>query len=106
MAYQEPQIIRCCICGCNIPINDDRTCFSCLSPKLDFTSGISRKVSIKNCPHCKRYDFGRWMYCEWESKELIVQLLKKVKGLQGLSIKDAFFLYSEEHSKRIIVIDN
>jgi nonsense-mediated mRNA decay protein 3 len=43
------------------------------------------------------------VYCELESKELLSICLKRVKGLGKVKLIDAKFLFTEAHSKRLVV---
>ena len=57
------------------------------------------------CPECQRYlqPPNHWVRAELESKELLHICLKKVRGLNKYVVKDASFMYTEEHSKRLKV---
>jgi nonsense-mediated mRNA decay protein 3 len=49
---------------------------------------------------------GRWIRCEHESPELLALCLKRIKNLgtpKGAKLIDAKFIWTEEHSRRIVV---
>ena len=49
---------------------------------------------------------SRWLRCDPESAELLTLCLKKIKNLgnpKGARLVDAKFVWTEEHSRRIIV---
>ena len=44
-----------------------------------------------------------WVACSLESRELLRVCLTRLKGLKGVHLVDAGFLWTEPHSKRIKV---
>jgi nonsense-mediated mRNA decay protein 3 len=97
--------IFCPICGASfIPLETQTNiCLSCLSSQSNIAGGIVKEGIICQCRNCRRYQRPPWVYCERESKELLALCLKKIKGLQGLKIIDAGFIWTEPHSRRIKV---
>ncbi|KAL3320582.1 ribosome-binding protein [Cichlidogyrus casuarinus] len=81
-------------------------CLPCLSSNVDITEGISKQNTITYCSKCDRYlnGPGKWMPAQLESKELLSLCLKKVRGLsRSLKLKDAQFLYTEPHSRKLLI---
>jgi len=58
------------------------------------------------CLHFRKASTNRWVRVEAESPELLAICLKKVKNLgtaKGARLVDAKFVWTEEHSRRILV---
>jgi nonsense-mediated mRNA decay protein 3 len=60
-------------------------------------------AEVQRCRDCGRYcqPPQRWVYCDWESKELLSLCLKRLRGLSKVKLVDACFIWTEPHSKRI-----
>jgi len=61
---------------------------------------------VHECRRCGRWETSKkkWKRCEWESADLLGVVLKLIKIKKGgPMIKDASFVYTEEHSMRIKV---
>ena len=95
----------CCVCGVSMPANKVNTCALCLQGEHDVTADFSKSGVLNRCKGCERYakDTTGWIKCEAESKTLLALCLKKIKGLQKVSLVDACFIWTEAHSKRIKV---
>ena len=76
-------------------------CLNCVRTQVDITQFVSQTGSVNQCRGCLRWLGPPWMEVEWESRELMMILLKKVHGLQRVKLVDASFVYTESHSKRV-----
>ena len=100
--------VLACVCltrGRVFPAADGGQCNNCLKTRVDITEGIPREGVIQRCRGCGRYldPPQRWVACELETKELMAVCLKRVKGLAGVKLIDASFIWTEPHSRRIKV---
>mmetsp|Transcript_9787 Transcript_9787/g.18344 ORF Transcript_9787/g.18344 Transcript_9787/m.18344 type:complete len:531 (+) Transcript_9787:752-2344(+) len=95
----------CCVCGVSMKPNRVNTCHQCLQTENDITNLFSKNGVLLKCKGCERYSKSNdgWIYCAPESKALLALCLKKIKGLQNVSLVDANFIWTEAHSKRIKV---
>eukprot|EP00770_Monocercomonoides_exilis_P015987 MONOS_15938.1-p1 / transcript=MONOS_15938.1 / gene=MONOS_15938 / organism=Monocercomonoides_exilis_PA203 / gene_product=60S ribosomal export protein / transcript_product=60S ribosomal export protein / location=Mono_scaffold01417:7267-8735(+) / protein_length=299 / sequence_SO=supercontig / SO=protein_coding / is_pseudo=false len=116
---EQPEIgkILCCICGKLISPNPSNTCPDCLLTEVDITEGIPRQSTLALCQGCGRFSLGStgsvkskytlhrktWFKCELESMELLTLCLKSLKGLNSVKLVDAKFIWTEPHSKRVII---
>ncbi|ELA41589.1 uncharacterized protein VICG_01337 [Vittaforma corneae ATCC 50505] len=98
-------MIHCCKCGIEIEPNMRSICFRCLNNETDVTRSIKTSMAIETCRGCKRYFFPSkgWKVLSWGSQDLLIFLLGRNKSLKGLNIVDSNFVYTEEHSMRMIV---
>ena len=80
-------------------------CVTCLTNEVDITEGIPKQCTLFHCKNCDRYlqPPEYWVQCQLESRELLGVCLKKLKGLHKVNLKDASFIWTEPHSKRIKV---
>ncbi|KAH7831073.1 putative 60S ribosomal export protein [Monocercomonoides exilis] len=97
--------ILCCVCGAPITPNPSNKCAECLRAQVDITEGISRQNIVVFCRGCERYlqPPKTWVTCTLESRELLTICLKTLKGLNKVRLVDARFLWTEPHSRRLIV---
>jgi len=97
--------IPCCLCGTMIKSNPANMCLNCLKTQVDITEGIPKQQQIFWCRGCGRYQRNTgWIFAEFESKELLTLLLKKIKNLNKIvKLKDATFQWTEPHSRRLKV---
>ncbi|KAI5193275.1 60S ribosomal export protein NMD3 [Nematocida minor] len=91
----------CCLCGTD-SMFDSPMCFNCSVrelPKLKLET--SRQVD--RCSTCMRYSVppSGWTTLRFEGPEMLAYLLKKIPELAKLKLVDAYFIHSEEHSKRV-----
>jgi len=95
--------VLCCVCGVSMKPNKVNTCAQCLQSSHDVTSEFAKQAVLLRCKACERFQKATqgWIYCALESKPLLALCLKKIKGLQKVSLVDATFIWTEEHSKRI-----
>lgn len=100
-----PSKILCCLCGVLTEPNNFNTCLNCLKHQVNITEGIPKKAQLSQCPKCQRYlqPPSRWITAAPESKELISICLRKLPSLSKLHLVDANFVWTESHSKRILV---
>eukprot|EP00939_MAST-03C_sp_MAST-3C-sp1_P004437 g4437.t1 len=98
--------IRCCVCGVMTKPNSANMCLRCLAPEIDLTTSFGGdELDVFQCRTCKKYQNKNriWMSCEWESREFLGLLLKRIKALKRLKLVDASFVYTEPHSRRVKV---
>lgn len=81
---------------------DGSMCFDCAVrelPKLKFES----MREVDRCSTCMRYSVppSGWTTLRFEGPEMLAYLLKKIPELSKLKLVDAYFIHSEEHSKRV-----
>lgn len=85
--------------------NPSGTCTECLRANEDITDGLDRTGILVQCGKCDRWhiDLDRWSHHELESPSLLALCLKKLKLTQQHKIRDASFIWTEPHCKRIKV---
>lgn len=93
--------ILCCLCALPIAPNPSNMCVNCLQSNVDISSDILKNITIFQCKNCFRYQRPPYVALEWESREMLAFLLKKLKNLSKVRLVDANFVYTESHSKRI-----
>ncbi|TBU05828.1 ribosomal export protein Nmd3 [Hamiltosporidium magnivora] len=94
-------MILCCKCGTQIEPRNLNMCDFCRATEMS-TTDFKKDDMIECCRSCSRYLYNKsWYSAEWHSKELLDILLKKVSS--KYEINDAHFLYTEPHSKRILI---
>ena len=100
---EQKATILCPLCGIKFTPDQTNICPTCSMA----SAGSGRLLSVtedqKICTYCHRYERPPWVHCQAESAELLAVLLKKVKGLNKVEIKDAKFVWTEPHSRRIKV---
>ena len=106
-----PSAIACCLCGVKVPA--DRTvegmCANCLNTEVDVTEGIERQLDVEMCRTCEQAGVNRWfrnpqwIALEPESAELLSLCLRKIRGLKGVQVVDASWIWTEPHSRRLKV---
>lgn len=98
-------MIHCCKCGIEIEPNARNVCFRCLNNETDVTRNIKTAMTIETCRGCKRYFSPPrgWKALSWGSQDLLIFLLGRNKSLKGVNIADSSFIYTEEHSMRMVV---
>ena len=69
----------------------------------DAAAFLPATAEVQCCRDCGRYcqPPQKWVYCDWESKQLLTLCLKRLRGLSRLKLVDAGFVWTEPHSKRI-----
>lgn len=97
--------VACPDCGNLFVPSQTKTlkCGTCISKNNDISVGITRQAVLNWCRYCKRFQRPPWVYCEYESKELLSICLKKIRGLNKVKLIDAAFRWTEEHSRRVRV---
>jgi len=62
-------------------------------------------ASVSFCRNCERFlsPPQAWVQAKPESSELLAICLKRLKGLNKVRLKDAHFIWTEPHSKRLRV---
>ncbi|EAY01212.1 NMD3 family protein [Trichomonas vaginalis G3] len=104
MDFQQTAVkIPCCICGIMIEPNPNNMCVECFRRRLNQKEGVPEQLEINYCRDCGRYQesLTHWVNAELESKELLQICIKKFSP--NLKIRDAKFLWTEPHSKRLRV---
>ncbi|CAG0914355.1 unnamed protein product [Notodromas monacha] len=95
----------CCDCGKAIEPNSANMCVECIRSRVDITEHIPKQSNLQFCKFCERYlnPPNTWMVCPPESRELLTLCLKRLRALTSVRLIDASFVWTEPHSKRIIV---
>ncbi|CAF2187980.1 hypothetical protein IGI04_028267 [Brassica rapa subsp. trilocularis] len=95
--------VLCCKCGVPMPPNAANMCVNCLRSEVDITEGLQKSIQIFYCPECGCYlqPPKTWIKAQWESKELLTFCIKRLKNLNKVKLKNAEFVWTEPHSKRI-----
>lgn len=95
--------IPCCICGTLIEPNNMNMCVDCLRDRTKFADNVPTTSSIIYCRSCGRYQTGKttWSHMELDSPELLQLCIKRLSGMKDKRVKDAKFLFTEPHSRRI-----
>ncbi|WFD30826.1 ribosome-binding protein [Malassezia sp. CBS 17886] len=104
-APSAPGMVLCADCGVPIEPNNANLCVNCLRNSVDITDVIPKQASINFCRNCERYlnPPNTWVIAALESRELLAICLKKLKGLKHVRLIDASFVWTEPHSKRLLV---
>jgi len=95
--------IVCCMCGTKMQPNGVNMCDKCMHDQYDITEGIALSTEIVQCQRCEKWHIknDRWMAFELESPQLLGVCLKRVKGLHNVKIREANWIWTEPHSKRL-----
>ena len=98
-------LVACCLCGQSTVYNASGMCGGCLVGQVDLTEGMDKSSTLIQCGKCGRWhiDLDRWNHHEMESNSLLSLCLKKMRLPHECKIKEACFLWTEPHSKRIKV---
>ncbi|EIJ89376.1 60S ribosomal export protein NMD3 [Nematocida parisii] len=93
--------MRCCLCGSE-SMFDTSMCYECTVRELPKLS-IDTTREVDRCGTCMRYSVppSGWTTLRFEGPEMLAYLLKKVPELARMKLVDAYFIHSEEHSKRV-----
>lgn len=97
--------IKCCNCGTNTLPSIYNMCRRCLSSEIDISSTISKTETVEWCKACERYLVPpkKYQFFEWNSVDLLAMLLRKNKYLENVKLISSKFLFTEVHSKRILI---
>ena len=97
--------IACCLCGALMVYNPSGTCTECLRANEDILAGLDTTGVLVQCGKCDRWHIeqDRWHHHEIESASLLALCLKKLKVTAAHRIRDACFVWTEPHCKRIKV---
>ncbi|XP_013614629.1 PREDICTED: 60S ribosomal export protein NMD3-like [Brassica oleracea var. oleracea] len=97
--------VVCCKCGVPMPPNAANMCVNCLRSEFDITEGLQKSIQIFYCPECGCYlqPPKTWIKAQWESRDLLSFCIKRLKNLNKVRLKNAEFVWTEPHSKRIKV---
>lgn len=98
-------MIACCNCGLKIIPNNKNMCEMCIIMTSNLTSKIKISTIIETCRGCNKYFIppSTWKFFEWGSQELLIFCLERNKTIKKLNIVDSNFIYTEEHSKKMII---
>lgn len=108
---QTPGLVACCICGSRTPSDRmvEGMCTDCVSSTIDITAGIESNLDIEMCRTCANsgvyrwYRNPQWAVYEPESAELLSLCVRRIRGLKGLSVVDASWVWTEPHARRLKV---
>lgn len=98
---QQKASILCPLCGLKFTPDSSNICPSCTLSSIDNENMLYPGEEQLYCTYCQRYERPPWINCDRESPELLAILVKKVKGLGKSEVKEAKFVWTEPHSKRI-----
>lgn len=98
-------MILCYKCGIVIEPKFYNLCERCTSMSITIADKIKKLINIDWCKGCERYlnKPRTWIKYEWGSRELLIYLIKSNNSLNAFDIIDSNFIFTEEHSKRIIL---
>uniref|UniRef100_A0A7N0TBQ1 60S ribosomal export protein NMD3 n=1 Tax=Kalanchoe fedtschenkoi TaxID=63787 RepID=A0A7N0TBQ1_KALFE len=97
--------VLCCKCGILMEPNAANMCVNCLRSEVDITEDLQKHVIIMYCPDCESYlqPPRTWVKAQLESRELLTFCIKRLKNINKVKLIDARFIWTEPHSKRILV---
>lgn len=101
MFVEQKASILCPLCGIKFTPTEQNICPACTLSSLENETVLSPNEEQQYCIYCRRYERPPWINCERESAELLGAMLKKVRGLNKSELRDAKFVWTEPHSKRI-----
>ncbi len=101
LKVQQKATILCPLCGLKFIPEASNICPACTLSSLDNQNLLSAGEQLNLCTYCQRYERPPWINCERQSAQLLAILMKKIKGLGKMQIKDAKFVWTQPHSKRI-----
>lgn len=98
-------MILCYKCGVVIEPRLYNLCERCTSMSVTISDKIKKLINVDWCKGCERYlnKPRTWSKYEWGSRELLIFLIKSNNSLNTFDIIDSNFVYTEEHSKRMIL---
>ena len=97
--------ISCCNCGINIIPNQRNMCERCLYNVINISNKIRTNTVIESCRGCERYFVLPKSFREfaWRSQDLMIYCLSRNKTIKKLNIVDSNWIYTEEHSQRMMI---
>lgn len=97
--------ILCCGCGIHIEPNLKNMCDRCVLNQANLTAKIKTNSYLETCRGCEKYFVPPKGFKEfaWGSHDLLIFCLSKNRSIKKLNVKDSNFVYTEEHSERIII---
>ncbi|ORD99390.1 NMD3 [Hepatospora eriocheir] len=97
--------ILCCNCGIEIEFNNKNMCSNCIYTSSNLLQKIDKTTIIETCRGCERYHMppSSWRHLQLGSHELLIHCLNKNRSAKTLNITDSNFIYTEEHSKMLII---
>lgn len=99
--------IACCVCGVKISgdANEANMCPRCVTREVDFSDSVSVRGPITWCLDCGRLRHqAQWLRVEAESASMLQLCVRKLKiSDKVLVIKEAKFVWTEPHSKRVAI---
>ena len=103
---QSAPTIACCLCGRAVcaDVTVEGRCVNCLSATTDFTEAIERHCEVEMCRTCSAwYRNPQWVRLQPESPELLALCIRRVKGLKGMRLVDAGWIWTEPNCRRLKV---
>ena len=103
--------IACCLCGQPTPaaVAMEGRCLNCVASTIDVAEGVEKECEVEMCRTCaltgvfRWFRNPQWVVADWESSELLALCIAKIKGIRNLTLKDAVFIWQEEHNRRLKV---
>ena len=101
---QSSPVIACCLCGTAVRCDDtvEGRCVGCLNATTDITEAIERDAEVEMCRTCGAWFRNpQWVPLQPESPELLALCVRRVKGLKGMRLVDASWIWQEPNSRRL-----
>lgn len=96
--------MQCYLCGGDA-VERMALCIYCAIKELPKLEIEGTRIA-ERCSTCLRYSIPPlgWVHLRYEGPEMLSYLLKKVPGIEKIALKEAEFVHSEEHSKKLCVM--
>merc|ERR1712113_129482 len=93
----------CISCGITIEYSETSICLNCKHKQIDIFDGIKKHCNLTYCNSCERYlkPPNHWIKKGFNSKDLLLLCISKVKGLHKAKLVNACFIRTELHSQKI-----
>ena len=95
--------ILCCLCGLPTTYNPAKMCITCLQTRVNLTDFLDKEQTVDLCRYCSRYNRPPWLPAALESPDLLNICLNRIKNIHKAKVVDSGFLYTEPHSRRLLV---
>merc|ERR1712217_391843 len=100
---QNTQKTFCVSCGITIKYSKTSLCLNCTYKQIDIFNGIQKYCYLIYCNNCERYlqPPNHWIRKGFDSKDLLLLCINKIKGLSKAKLVNACFTRTELHSQKI-----